>query len=58
MIAALAPVRERAAELKAHPERVREVLEHGAAHCRQLAGETMARVRDLMGFVPPFGKRS
>ena len=55
IIAALAPIRERAAELKAHPERVREVLAHGAAHCRKLAGETMARVRDLMGFVPPFG---
>jgi len=57
IIAALAPIRERAADLKAHPERVREVLEHGAAHCRRLAGETMARVRDLMGFVPPFGAR-
>jgi tryptophanyl-tRNA synthetase len=49
MIAALAPVRERAAELKRHPERVREVLGRGAAHCRRLAGETMAKVRDLMG---------
>ncbi len=54
MIAALAPIRERAAELKAHPERVREALAEGAAHCRKLAGETMARVRELMGFVPPF----
>jgi tryptophanyl-tRNA synthetase len=49
MIAALAPVRERAAELKRHPERVREVLGRGAAHCRRLAGETMAKVRDFMG---------
>ena len=57
MIAALAPIRERAAELTAHPERVREVLERGAAHCRKLAGETMARVRELMGFVPPFGPK-
>ena len=55
MIAALAPIRERAAELKAHPERVRAVLERGAAHCRDLARETMARVRDLMGFVPAAG---
>ena len=52
MIAALAPIRERAAELDAHPERVREVLEQGAAHCRVLAKETMTRVRELMGFVP------
>ena len=57
MIAALAPIRERAAELKAHPERVREVLERGAAQCRVLARETMARVRDLMGFVPGAGAR-
>jgi tryptophanyl-tRNA synthetase len=57
MIAALAPIRERAADLKAHPERVREVLEEGAAHCRDLARETMARVRDLMGFVPATGPR-
>jgi tryptophanyl-tRNA synthetase len=49
MIAALAPMRERAAELQRHPERVREILASGAARCRQLAGETMARVRDLMG---------
>jgi len=52
MIAALAPIRERAADLKAHPERVREVLARGAAHCRVLARETMTRVRELMGFVP------
>jgi len=49
MIAALAPLRERAADLKAHPERVRGVLGRGAAHCRRIAGATMARVRDLMG---------
>jgi tryptophanyl-tRNA synthetase len=49
MIAALAPMRERAAELQRHPERVREILASGAARCRQLAGQTMARVRDLMG---------
>jgi len=49
MIAALAPVRERAADLKRHPERVRSVLGRGAAHCRRIAGETMARVRDVMG---------
>ncbi len=55
IIAALQPIRERAVELKAHPERVKPALERGAAHCRELAGGTMARVRDLMGFVPPFG---
>jgi tryptophanyl-tRNA synthetase len=52
IIAALAPVRERAAELKAHPERVEDALGRGAAHCRALARETMSKVRDLMGLVP------
>jgi tryptophanyl-tRNA synthetase len=52
MIAALAPIRERAEALKANPARVREILEHGAAHCRELAEETLTRVRDIMGFAP------
>ena len=52
MIAALAPMRERAETLEANPGRVREILAHGAAHCRQLAEQTLARVRDLMGFAP------
>ncbi len=52
MIAALAPIRERAEELKAHPARVHEALAKGAAHCRRIASETMARVRDIMGFAP------
>ena len=55
MIAVLAPIRERAQELKANPARVREILAQGAARCRQLADETLALVRDIMGFVPPFG---
>ena len=54
MIAALAPIRERAQELKANPGRVREILAHGAARCRALAEETLSRVRDAMGFVPRF----
>jgi tryptophanyl-tRNA synthetase len=58
MIAALAPIRERAAEAQRHPERVREALEHGAAHCRDLARDTMAEVRDIMGFVPPAAARA
>ena len=52
MIAALAPIRERAEELKANPGRVREILEHGAVRCRKLADETLAQVRDIMGFAP------
>jgi len=56
MIAALAPIRERAAALKADPDRVREILERGAARCRSLADETLARVRDTMGFAPRPGR--
>jgi tryptophanyl-tRNA synthetase len=52
MIAALAPMRERAVELQAHPGRVREILERGAARCRTLADATLGRVRDIMGFAP------
>ncbi len=56
MIAALAPARERAAELQARPERVREVLARGAEHCRRLAGRTMDKVRELMGLVARAGR--
>ncbi len=44
-----APFRERARALKAHPERVREVLDAGAGRARALARETLDRARELMG---------
>jgi tryptophanyl-tRNA synthetase len=53
MIAALAPVRERAAELRARPERVREVLGDGAARCRTLAEATLVEARQAMGLAAP-----
>jgi len=53
MDAQFAPMRERAADLRAHPERVREILAAGAERCRRLAAETMAGVERLMGFLPP-----
>jgi tryptophanyl-tRNA synthetase len=53
MIAELAPVRERAAELRTHPERVREVLAAGAGRCGVIAAATMAEVRDVMGLAAP-----
>ena len=53
IIAHLAPIRERAAALRAHPERVREILAAGAERCRRLAAGTMAEVGRLMGFLPP-----
>ncbi len=51
MAEALAPIRERAADYNAHPERVREILAAGAAKARQVARETMAGVRSRMGFL-------
>jgi tryptophanyl-tRNA synthetase len=47
----LSPIHERARELRAHPERVREVLAAGAERCRALARETMAYVKEKMGLV-------
>ncbi|MGB1657187.1 MAG: tryptophan--tRNA ligase [Longimicrobiales bacterium] len=46
---AFAPFRERAAELHAHPDRVREILDDGAARASRIARETMAEVRERMG---------
>jgi tryptophanyl-tRNA synthetase len=46
---AFEPMRQRAAELKAHPERVHEVLAAGAARAREVARDTMAAVRERMG---------
>ncbi len=45
----LVPIRRRADELRAEPDRVRSVLREGAARCRDLAESTMREVRDAMG---------
>ena len=52
MIRTLAPIRERALELQAHPERVDQILGDGAAAARRIAAETMREVRERMGFLP------
>lgn len=52
MIAALAPIRERAAELRARPDRVRDMLSAGARKARVVASRTLADVRTAMGFLP------
>jgi tryptophanyl-tRNA synthetase len=49
MVKALAPIRERAAEWKAHPERIRQVLGDGAQTARVLAHDTMEKVREALG---------
>ncbi len=46
---ALAPMRERRAELERHPGRVDEILAAGAEKLRPLARETMELVRERMG---------
>jgi tryptophanyl-tRNA synthetase len=48
---AFAPIRERAAELKARPEQVREMLAAGADQARAVAQETMRGVRERMGLL-------
>ncbi|HTR19786.1 MAG TPA: tryptophan--tRNA ligase [Gemmatimonadales bacterium] len=52
MIAALTPIRERAAELRAEPRGVLERLRAGAERARALARRTLADVRRRMGFLP------
>ncbi|MDI7269887.1 MAG: tryptophan--tRNA ligase [Myxococcota bacterium] len=49
MLEDLTPIRERAAELRARPEEVIEILDAGAERCRAIARETMAEVREAMG---------
>jgi tryptophanyl-tRNA synthetase len=49
LIRTLAPIRERTAEWKAQPGKIREVLGDGAQTARRLAGETMRLVRERTG---------
>ncbi len=55
MIRTLAPIRERALELKSRPDRVDEILHQGAEAARRIARETLHEVRDRMGFLAPGG---
>jgi len=50
MIDTLAPIRSRAAELKARPAEVDAILTRGAARARTLAAQTLAEVKRRMGF--------
>jgi len=45
----LAPFRAKSLELRAHPERIHELLAAGATEARQVATETMREVRDRLG---------
>ncbi|MGE0352769.1 MAG: tryptophan--tRNA ligase [Gemmatimonadales bacterium] len=51
MARTLEPIRERARELKAAPERVTRILADGAARARAIAGETLREVKERMGFL-------
>jgi tryptophanyl-tRNA synthetase len=53
MIATLKPIRERALQLQAEPDRVDEILADGASTARRMAAETMREVKDRMGLLPP-----
>jgi methionyl-tRNA synthetase len=46
-----APARKRYEDLKAHPEKVKKILEEGAAKARAVAGATMGEVREAIGLV-------
>jgi tryptophanyl-tRNA synthetase len=47
----LRPMHERAEALRAHPDRVTEILRAGAERCRALARETLAEAKERMGLV-------
>lgn len=49
----LGPIRERAAALAAAPAQVDDLLADGARRASALAGETLAEVKERMGFLPP-----
>jgi tryptophanyl-tRNA synthetase len=53
IIAALAPMRERAAALRERPAEVREILAEGARRCKVIADATLAEAGRIMGFLPP-----
>jgi len=49
MVQFLAPIRERSLALRAHPERIHEILAAGAKAARAVASSTMAEVRERLG---------
>jgi tryptophanyl-tRNA synthetase len=53
MIAALTPMRERAAELRSGPQRVLDLLRDGAKRARAIASDTVREVRRRMGLLDP-----
>jgi tryptophanyl-tRNA synthetase len=52
LIAFLAPVRERYAELRGDPARLTAILEQGAAKAQAIARDNLALAKSRMGFLP------
>ncbi len=53
VVNALAPVRERTEKMLADTDHLDRLLAQGASRARQVAGVTMAAVRDRVGLLPP-----
>ena len=51
VVDAFAPIRERTEQMLADEAHLDKLLAHGAARAREVAGQTMATVRDRMGFL-------
>jgi tryptophanyl-tRNA synthetase len=51
VVGAFAPIRERTEQMLADEAHLDKLLAHGAARAREVAGQTMATVRDRMGFL-------
>jgi tryptophanyl-tRNA synthetase len=52
VVAALTPIREKTEKVLADETHLDEILAYGAARASQVARETMATVRDRVGFIP------
>jgi tryptophanyl-tRNA synthetase len=52
VVDAFAPIRERTEKMLADEAELDRLLAHGAARARQVASQTMAMVRDRVGFLP------
>src|SRR5258708_6785417 len=52
VVSAFAPIRERTEKMLADEAQLDRLLAHGAVRARQVAGPTMAAVKDRIGFLP------
>ena len=52
VVAYVTPIQRRVADLLADPTELQAVLDKGAERARDVAGRTLARVYDRLGFLP------